>query len=92
MIWFKIISPWTIKSGFCSPLNTFTVEAGKPVKWTIIGDHVTGCSNEIIQADFGIDVPLETGEVKSVFFTPEKKGKYTFSCWMEMLFGEINVV
>jgi sulfite exporter TauE/SafE/copper chaperone CopZ len=71
--------------------NRFTVEAGKPVKWTIVGKRVTGCSNEIIQADWEIDVPIETGETKSVFFLPEEKGTYTFSCWMAMLFGEIEV-
>jgi len=72
--------------------NSFTVVAGKPVKWTIIGKHVNGCSNEVIQADWGIDVPIETGETKEVWFTPEKPGKYSFSCWMAMIFGEINVV
>ncbi|MBN2517542.1 MAG: sulfite exporter TauE/SafE family protein [Candidatus Altiarchaeota archaeon] len=72
--------------------NTFTVEAGKPVKWTIIGERVTGCSNEVIFPEFGIDVPVETGETKEVFFTPAKPGKYQFSCWMAMIFGEVNVV
>jgi sulfite exporter TauE/SafE/copper chaperone CopZ len=72
--------------------NKFTVESGKPVKWTIIGEHVTGCSNEVIQADWAIDVPIETGETKEVFFTPEEPGNYQFSCWMAMIFGEIEVI
>jgi len=81
----------TIDGTTFSP-NKFTVEAGIPVKWTIIGKHVTGCSNEVIQADWGIDVPIETGETKSAWFTPENPGKYPFSCWMAMIFGEIEVV
>jgi len=72
--------------------NKFTVEAGKPVRWTIIGERVTGCSNEVIMSEFGIDVKIETGETKSVVFTPDEPGKYQFSCWMAMIFGEIEVV
>lgn len=72
--------------------NKFTVQAGKPVKWTIIGEDVSGCSNEVIMGEFNIDVPIETGQTKSVFFTPTKPGKYRFSCWMGMILGEIEAV
>lgn len=72
--------------------NKFTVEAGKPVKWTIIGESVTGCSNEVIAPDFGVDVKVDTGETKTVIFTPTEKGRFQFSCWMVMILGEIEVV
>ena len=72
--------------------NKFTVEAGKPINWTIIGESITGCSNEVIMPEFGIDVSIETGQTKSVVFTIDKPGKYQFSCWMVMILGEIEAV
>lgn len=72
--------------------NTFTVKAGQQVKWTIIGERVSGCVNEVIQKDFDIDVQISTGETKTVYFTPTKPGTYSFSCWMNMVRGTIKVI
>lgn len=79
-----------ISGGFVP--KTFTVQAGKPVKWTIIGERVSRCTNEVIQRDFGIDVRITNGETKTVVFTPTKPGTYQFSCWMNMVRGQITVV
>lgn len=72
--------------------NTFTVNAGQPVKWTITGERVTGCVQDVVQRDFGVNVPISNGETKVVTFTPAKPGTYTFTCGMGMVRGTIKVV
>jgi plastocyanin domain-containing protein len=70
----------------------FKVRAGVPVKWVIKNDGVSGCTDAIISQDlFAGEVPIDQAEVIKEF-TPEKPGRYKFSCWMGMVTGTIDVV
>ncbi|MGM9937768.1 MAG: sulfite exporter TauE/SafE family protein [Candidatus Ornithomonoglobus sp.] len=68
------------------------VSAGIPVKWTITVPEgkLNGCNREIIIPEYDIDIELHEGE-NIVEFTPEKKGRVTFTCWMGMISSYIEV-
>ena len=71
----------------------FKVRAGIPVRWEITDKGTSGCTNAIISRNlFEGEIPLTPGEVSVKEFTPNKPGKYKFSCWMGMITGIIEVV
>lgn len=73
--------------------NYFKVKAGVPVRWEIADEGTSGCTNAIISRGlFADEIPLTPGQVSVKEFTPEKPGKYKFSCWMGMVSGIIEVV
>jgi sulfite exporter TauE/SafE/copper chaperone CopZ len=73
--------------------NYFKVRAGIPVRWEIEDVGTSGCTNAIISKSlFPDEIPLTPGKVSIKEFTPEKPGKYKFSCWMGMVSGMIEVV
>ena len=73
--------------------NYFKVRLGKPVRWEIEDVGTSGCTNAIISRGlFEGDIPLTPGKTSVKEFTPEKAGKYKFSCWMGMISGIIEVV
>ncbi len=72
--------------------NEFKIRVGIPVRWEIRNKGVSGCTNAIVSRglfDGQIDLNQELA-VKE--FTPQKPGKYKFSCWMGMISGIIRVV
>jgi len=71
----------------------FKVKAGIPVRWEIVDKGTSGCTNAVISKDlFDGAIPLTPGQTSIKEFTPEKPGKYKFSCWMGMISGIIEVV
>ncbi len=73
--------------------NYFKVKAGIPVRWEITDKGTSGCTNAIISKSlFEGEIPLTPGQTSVKEFTPEKPGKYKFSCWMGMISGIIEVV
>jgi sulfite exporter TauE/SafE/copper chaperone CopZ len=80
----------TLSSGRYSPI---TVQVGIPVKWTIEAPpgSITGCNNRMILREYGIEHRFRTGE-NLIEFTPERTGKFTYSCWMGMIRSTITVV
>jgi len=75
--------------------NYFKVQVGIPVRWEVANKGVSGCTNAVIsQALFAgqIDLKIPIGQVAIKEFTPQKTGKYKFSCWMGMVSGIIEVV
>jgi sulfite exporter TauE/SafE/copper chaperone CopZ len=70
-----------------------TVQAGTPVKWVVEAPQgsVNGCNNRIIIPEYDIEYRFQTGE-NSIEFTPDKPGKFRYSCWMGMIRGSITVV
>jgi uncharacterized protein len=70
--------------------DTFALKKGVPVKWNINVEELTGCNNEIIVRDYGIDVKLKKG-MNVVEFTPDKTGTVRWSCWMGMIPGAFVV-
>lgn len=70
-----------------------TVQAGIPVKWIIYAseDQINGCNNTMNLSEYGItEYSLHPGE-NVIEFTPDKTGKFPYSCWMGMIRGSITV-
>lgn len=69
------------------------VQKDIPVKWVInaTNNTLTGCNNEIIIKEYGIDKKLKVGE-NIIEFTPTEAGTYKYSCWMGMISATITVV
>ena len=73
--------------------NYFKVRVGIPVRWEITDKGTSGCTNAIISKSlFEGEILLTPGQTSIKEFTPEKPGKYKFSCWMGMVSGTIEVV
>jgi sulfite exporter TauE/SafE/copper chaperone CopZ/plastocyanin domain-containing protein len=70
-----------------------TVQQGIPVKWTINapGGSINGCNNRLIIREYGIEHRFVPGE-NVIEFTPEKTGKFSYSCWMGMIRSSITVI
>ncbi len=73
--------------------NYFKVRAGVPVRWEITDQGTSGCTNAVISRSlFDGEIDLTAGQTSIKEFTPQKAGKYKFSCWMGMISGVIEVV
>jgi sulfite exporter TauE/SafE/copper chaperone CopZ len=80
----------TLRSGSYEPI---TVTAGVPVEWTINAPKgsINGCNNRMILPAFGIEHSFEPG-ANVIRFTPEKAGRFRFSCWMGMITSTVTVI
>jgi plastocyanin domain-containing protein len=70
-----------------------TVQVGTPVKWTINAPSgsINGCNNRINIQEYGIsNYSLRQGD-NVIEFTPDKTGRFQYSCWMGMIRGTIMV-
>lgn len=74
--------------------NYFKVRVGVPVRWEITADSSAGgCNSSIISSGlFSGAINLTPGQVSVKEFTPQKAGKYRFSCQMGMIAGIIQVI
>ncbi|MDD5144904.1 MAG: sulfite exporter TauE/SafE family protein [Candidatus Pacebacteria bacterium] len=80
-------------SSFGYSPNKFKVRAGIPVRWEITDKGTSGCTNAVIsRALFNGQISLTRGKTSVKEFTPQKAGRYKFSCWMGMISGIIEVV
>ena len=70
--------------------DSFVLKKGVPVRWEINVVELTGCNNEILVRDYGIDAKLEKG-MNIVEFTPDEVGTVRWSCWMGMIPGTFIV-
>ncbi len=87
----QVISMMATSRGY-SP-SAFTVRAGTPVRWEITDAGTSGCTNAVIAKGlFPGEISLRPGEVSIKEFTPQKPGRYKFSCWMGMITGTFDVV
>lgn len=72
--------------------STFTVRAGQPVRWEIDGSGYAGGCRSVFQVPaFKIQKAMVSG-INIVEFTPDKPGKYSFSCSMGMYNGNFTVI
>jgi sulfite exporter TauE/SafE/plastocyanin domain-containing protein len=94
-------SPFQIENGVLHINSTLsggrypaiTVQEGIPVRWTIdapVGS-INGCNNRMIIREYGIEHRFTSGE-NVIEFTPERTGKFSYSCWMGMIRSSITVV
>lgn len=73
--------------------NYFKIKTGILVRWEIRDVGTSGCTNAVISRSlFDGAINLTPGQTSVKEFTPEKPGKYKFSCWMGMVSGTIEVV
>jgi len=70
-----------------------TVQQGIPVRWTITAPpgSITGCNYAAIFYEYGIEHVFQPGE-NIIEFTPEKAGRFRYSCWMGMIRSTITVI
>jgi len=71
----------------------FTVQKGIPVVWDLKADasSLTGCNQTLVLTAYNIQVTLKEGD-NIIKFTPKETGTITYSCWMGMVTGQIQVV
>jgi plastocyanin domain-containing protein len=69
-----------------------TVQAGILVQWIINAPagSINGCNNRMIIREYGFEYRFKLGE-NIVEFTPERTGKFPYSCWMGMIRSSITV-
>jgi plastocyanin domain-containing protein len=70
-----------------------TVQQGIPVKWTINAPQgsINGCNNRMIIREYKVEYRFKPGE-NIIEFTPDKAGRFSYSCWMGMIRSSITVV
>jgi sulfite exporter TauE/SafE/plastocyanin domain-containing protein len=70
-----------------------TVQQGIPVRWTINAPQgsINGCNNRMIIREYKIEHRFKPGE-NIIEFTPDKPGRFSYSCWMGMIRSSITVV
>lgn len=70
-----------------------TVYTGIPVKWTINvpEEVINGCNYKMIVKTYGITHEFTPGK-NVIEFTPGEPGTVQYTCWIGMIYGEINVV
>lgn len=73
--------------------NYFKLKKGVPVRWEITDVGTSGCTNAVLaRALFPDVIQLTPGKTSIKEFTPEKTGRFKFSCWMGMVSGVFEVV
>jgi len=70
-----------------------TVQQGIPVRWIINAPpgSITGCNNRMIIREYGIQYTFKQGD-NIIEFTPTKAGRFSYSCWMAMIYSTITVL
>jgi sulfite exporter TauE/SafE/copper chaperone CopZ len=72
--------------------ESISVKVNVPVEWTLHADEdeVNGCNYRIVAQNLGIQAQLDEGE-NVIRFVPNRKGTFTFTCWMGMIRSYIVV-
>jgi uncharacterized protein len=70
-----------------------TVQKGIPVRWIINAQpgSITGCNYRMIIREYGIQYTFKQGE-NVIEFTPTRAGRFSYSCWMAMIYSTITVL
>ncbi|BBL73867.1 sulfite exporter TauE/SafE family protein [Methylomagnum ishizawai] len=71
--------------------NRFVLKQGVPVRWTVVGQHITECNRRIMVPTLGLEFEVRPGD-NLIEFTPERSGVIAWSCWMGMIHGSFVVV
>lgn len=67
------------------------VQAGQKVRLNFVRKDTSSCLEEVRFPDFGIAQALPLNRVTAIEFTPEKPGRYEFTCGMNMFRGVVEV-
>jgi plastocyanin domain-containing protein len=71
--------------------SQIVVQAGQPVRLNFDRKDPSSCLEEFRFPDFRIAQELPLNQVTPIEFTPEKPGKYEFTCGMNMFRGVVDV-
>jgi plastocyanin domain-containing protein len=71
--------------------STIRVMAGRPVRLEFDRQETSGCTEEVVLPQFGIRTYLPAHQTTPVEFTPQKPGRFEFTCGMAMVRGTILV-
>lgn len=71
--------------------NRIVVDAGQPVRLNFFRKDPSPCVEQVIFPDFHKSIDLSLNQITTVELTPEKPGKYSFHCGMNMVRGELEV-
>ncbi len=71
--------------------SQIVVQAGQPVRLNFHRLDPSSCLEEVRFPDFHIAQTLPLNQTTAIEFTPEKPGKYEFTCGMNMFRGVIEV-
>ena len=72
--------------------NYIKVKRGVPVELTLQSNGVYSCALAFVFKEFGINTFLKSVDTQSSTFTPDKPGKYSFTCSMGMYTGTMEVI
>ncbi|NJO72568.1 MAG: cupredoxin domain-containing protein [Leptolyngbyaceae cyanobacterium RM1_406_9] len=71
--------------------SQIVVQAGQPVRLNFDRKDPSSCLEEVRLPDFRIAQELPLNQVTAIEFTPNKPGRYEFTCGMNMFRGVVNV-
>ena len=67
------------------------LKAGVPAELVFTRKDPSSCLEEVVLPDFGVKATLPVNKKYIVKIQPNKPGRYTYACGMNMFFGEIDV-
>ena len=79
----------TVEGGY-EP-GTIELKVGVPARLIFHRIETASCSEEVVIPEFGIRKKLPAHKKTAVEFTPDKPGRYSFTCGMGMLRGTLVV-
>ena len=71
--------------------SQIVVQAGQPVRLNFHRKDASSCLEEVRFPDFHIAQELPLNQTTAIKFTPEKAGRYEFTCGMNMFRGVVEV-
>ena len=71
--------------------SQIVVQAGQPVRLNFDRKDPSSCLEEVRFPDFRIAQDLPLHQVTAIEFTPDKPGRYEFTCGMDMFRGVVEV-
>lgn len=79
-----------IVSGGYTP-HTVTLKQGIPANVVFHRKDPSGCFNEVVFPDFGINETLPVGKKHPIAIDTSKAGEYDYACGMNMFHGKVIV-
>ncbi|HEY9602479.1 MAG TPA: cupredoxin domain-containing protein [Allocoleopsis sp.] len=71
--------------------SQIAVQAGQPVRLNFYRKDASSCLEEVRFPDFRIAKELPLNQTTAIEFTPDKPGRYEFTCGMNMFRGVVEV-
>jgi len=72
--------------------NYLKVKKGIPVELTLTSNGVYSCALSFILKEFGVRASLKATDSQTLTFTPNKAGKFIYTCSMGMYSGTLEVI